>query len=243
MSYRPRSTRKRKTNVNDSNDLRHWTKDKYVKLLSEKGIAVDPTWKVDIVRQLYLANTNTAVERTIPNNGGPINVDTNQATDSAAVAADVQPSNSRSPVNTATRTEEILKETTPALKTATEALTTMTSFVGSVMQQRNNVTQSSNPTGASISTSNARSSYNLASAMLATYNNRQETTAIVEQTFHRHLDKTGVIYAEDLPKMDYVSPTIRKQILEGKDVNLACLLTPKYEVPNVRPLQSDWLVV
>ena len=91
-----KSTRKRKTNVNDSNDLRHWTKDKYVKLLSEKkGIEVDPTWKVDIVRQLYLANTNTVVERTIPNNGGPINVDTNQPTDSAAVVADVQPSNSR----------------------------------------------------------------------------------------------------------------------------------------------------
>ena len=49
MSYRPRSTRKRKANVNDSNDLRHWTKDKYVKLLSETGIAADFTWKVDIV--------------------------------------------------------------------------------------------------------------------------------------------------------------------------------------------------
>jgi hypothetical protein len=137
MSYRPRSTRKRKTNVNDSKDLRHWTKDKYVKLVSETGIEVDPMWKVDIVLQLYLANRNTAVERTIPNNGDPINVDTNQATDSADVAADVQPWNSRPPVNTATRTEEILTETTSALKTATEALTTMTSFVGSVMQQRN----------------------------------------------------------------------------------------------------------
>jgi hypothetical protein len=203
MCYRPRSTRKRKTNVDDSDDLRHWTKDKYVKLLSETGIAADPTWKVDIVHQLFLANTNTAVKWAIPNNGDPINVDTNQATDSAAVAADVQPSNSRPPVNTATRTEEILKETTLALKTATEALTTMTSFVGSVMQQRNNVTQSSN----------------------------------------RRLDKTGVIYAEDLSKMDYVSPIIRKQILEWKDVNLACLLTPKYEVPNVRSLQSEGLVV
>ena len=64
MSYRPRSTRKRKANVNDSNDLRHWTKDKYVKLLSEKSIEVDIKGKVDIVRQLYLANTNTAVKRT-----------------------------------------------------------------------------------------------------------------------------------------------------------------------------------
>jgi hypothetical protein len=79
--------------------------------------------------------------------------------------------------------------------------------------------------------------------MLATYNYRQETTANVEQKFHRHLDKTGVIYAVDLPKMDYVFPTIRKQILEYKDVNLACLLTPKYEVPNVYYLQSEGLVV
>jgi hypothetical protein len=213
-----------------TNDLKHCTKDKYVKLVSETGIEVDPTWKVDKVCQLYLANTNTAVERTIPNNGDPINVDTNQATDSATV----QPLNSRPPVNTATRTEEILKETTSALKTATETLTTMTSFVGSVMQQRNNVTQSSNPTGVSISASNERSSYNLAFAMLATYNYRQETPAIVEQTFHRHLDKTGVIYAEDLPKMDYVSPTIRKQILEGKDVNLACLLVVELSSRDVR---------
>jgi hypothetical protein len=43
--------------------------------------------------------------------------------------------------------------------------------------------------------------------------------------------------------MDYISPIIRKQILEWKDVNLACLLTPKYEVPNVRSLQSEGLVV
>ena len=105
------------------------------------------------------------------------------------------------------------------------------------------MTQSSNPTGASISAGNERLSYNLAPAMLATYNYRQETTANVEQTFHRYLDKTGVNYAEDLPKMDYVSPTIRKQILEGKNVNLACLLTPKYEIPNVHSLQSEGLVV
>jgi hypothetical protein len=32
-------------------------------------------------------------------------------------------------------------------------------------------------------------------------------------------------------------------IIEGKDVSLACLLTPKYEIPNVRSLQSEGLVV
>ena len=108
---------------------------------------------------------------------------------------------------------------------------------------------SSNPTGANISASNERSSYNLASAMLATYNYRQEITANVEQTFYRHLDKTGVIYAEDLPKMDYLSPTIRKQILEkfpscssnsrGKWDTLSSLLASNVElIKNVNALIS-----
>jgi hypothetical protein len=44
-------------------------------------------------------------------------------------------------------------------------------------------------------------------------------------------NREGIVYSEDLPKLDYVSPTLRKQILEGKDINLALLLYPKNEVP------------
>jgi hypothetical protein len=65
----------------------------------------------------------------------------------------------------------------------------------------------------------------------------------------RHLDKTGVIYAEDLPKMDYLSPTIRKQILEnfpscssnsrGKGDTLSSLLASNVELTkNVNALIS-----
>ena len=35
---------------------------------------------------------------------------------------------------------------------------------------------------------------------------------------------------EDLPQMDLISPSIRKNIVEGKDINLATLLIPYYEV-------------
>jgi hypothetical protein len=44
----------------------------------------------------------------------------------------------------------------------------------------------------------------------------------------------GIVYSEDLPKLDYVSPTLHKQILEGKDINLALLLYSKNEVPQTR---------
>ena len=51
------------------------------------------------------------------------------------------------------------------------------------------------------------------------------------------------MYSEDLPKLDYVSPTLRKQILEGKDINLALLLYPKNEVPQTRTIFSEGLTV
>jgi hypothetical protein len=35
---------------------------------------------------------------------------------------------------------------------------------------------------------------------------------------------------EDLPQMDLLSPSIRESIIEGKDVNLASLLIPYYEL-------------
>jgi len=54
----------------------------------------------------------------------------------------------------------------------------------------------------------------------------------VEQTFRRQVDTSkGIVYSENLPNLDYVSPTLRKQILDGKDINLALLLYPKNEVP------------
>ena len=53
------------------------------------------------------------------------------------------------------------------------------------------------------------------------------------------------VYAEDLPKMDCVAPSIKKQILEGKDVNLAILLSSKYDLPqqHTDTMQSGVLTV
>ena len=39
------------------------------------------------------------------------------------------------------------------------------------------------------------------------------------------------VYAEDLPKMDFVAPSVKKQILEGNNVNLTILLSSKYDLP------------
>jgi hypothetical protein len=66
----------------------------------------------------------------------------------------------------------------------------------------------------------------------------------VEQTFRRQeVTSKSIVYSEDIPKLDYVCPTLRKQMLEGKDINLVLLLYPKNEVPQTRTIFSEGLTV
>lgn len=83
--------------------------------------------------------------------------------------------------------------------------------------------------------SNQKSTFDFASVYQATNgNNSQISSANAQQTSHIHVDTSkGIVFAEDLPKLDYVSTFLCKQILEGKDINLSLLLYPKNEVsPN-----------
>jgi hypothetical protein len=41
---------------------------------------------------------------------------------------------------------------------------------------------------------------------------------------HQVFSHQKAVYSEDLPKMDFVAPPVKKQILEGKDVNLSSTL-------------------
>ena len=43
--------------------------------------------------------------------------------------------------------------------------------------------------------------------------------------------------------MDCVAPSVKKQILEGKDVNLAILLSSRYDLPQQHTMQSGGLTV
>ena len=58
-------------------------------------------------------------------------------------------------------------------------------------------------------------------------------TQVTAQT-QKHPDTTEFgVSADDLPHVDVVSETLRRKIIEGKYINLACLLIPEFEVPNV----------
>lgn len=87
--------------------------------------------------------------------------------------------------------------------------------------------------------------YTLASAVKAMNGDEDlravNTTGVVLQ--QQVLSHQKAVYSEDLPKMDFVAPAVKKQILEGKDVNLTILLSSKYDLPQQHTMQSGGLTV
>jgi hypothetical protein len=230
MSGRKRPAR------HDISDPMHWNKEQYIYHLKEMGMSVKSTWRLDMIRQLYFENyKNTPQsEGEVPQD--TININDNTSTEPSkeqnVMETQVQQTNQN---GGATHTEELLKETTCALKTATEALSSMSSMVAGILQNK----------GATGSTSNQKSNFDLSTDFQATYRTATPLNpSNVEQTFRRQVDTSkGIVYSEDLPTLDYVSPTFRKQILEGKDIHLALLLYPKNEVPQTRTIFSEGLTV
>ncbi|CAG2215735.1 unnamed protein product [Mytilus edulis] len=80
----------------------------------------------------------------------------------------------------------------------------------------------------SNSPSSQKSNYDFASAYQATYGHITPISSVnAKQTFHRQVNTSkGIVFAEDLPKLDYVSTSLRKQILE---VVLLVIKTIHYE--------------
>ena len=91
-----------------------------------------------------------------------------------------------------------------------------------------------------------KSGYTLASAvkaMNADEDSREVNTTSIDLQQQVMLRHNKAVYAEDLPKMDCVAPSVKKQIPEGKDVNLAILLFSKYDLPQQHTMQSGGLTV
>ena len=67
-------------------------------------------------------------------------------------------------------------------------------------------------------------------------------TNLLEQYYGTQITETATnqatttqfgVPADDLPHMDVVSESVRRKIIEGKYINLACLLIPEFEAPNI----------
>lgn len=223
MSSRKRSARR------DPSDPTNFNKEQYVEKLKEMGILVKSSWRLDMIRQLYFENVKDVSDPTQTS----VQSDNDNTGISLTTPAEAQ--NNPSPGNKSDRTETILKETTSALKAASEALSSMTSVVKNIVQNKDN---------GQTNNEKQERQFDLSSAFQATYGACSIPVPASEQTFRKEINLSkGTVFAEDLPKMDYVSPKLRNQILEGKDINLALLLYPKHETPQSRLIQSEGFTV
>ncbi|CAC5415122.1 unnamed protein product [Mytilus coruscus] len=195
----------------------HWNKEQYVTHLKNMGISVKSTWRLDIIRQLYFVNQKYIENST---QSGPVlsPEPNNSNIYEVPVAPDEQPSvetdQHTNENRTISRTGEMLKDSTSALKSANEAISAMSSMVVGLLANKEVSISSSN------SPSNQKSNLDFASAYQATYgNNTPISSANAEQTFQRQADTSkGIVFAGDLPKLDYVSTSLHKQILEEHNI-------------------------
>lgn len=111
--------------------------------------------------------------------------------------------------------EALLRDTTCALRSATETL----SSISKIMLKQSNNTLEMDKRG-----------YTLASvvkAMNDDFDIQEVNSTGVADLQQQVLSHKKAVYSEDLPKMDFVASSVKKQILEGKDVNLTILLSSK----------------
>ncbi|CAG2202315.1 unnamed protein product [Mytilus edulis] len=225
--------RPRKQNIDNS---RNWPKETYLEKLKEMGIGVNATWKVEMLRQLYLANKTKTPSITIPetSNQPPVNELQNSTNTNLndqevglyhpSTLPVVNDTHIHTPGNTPNLNSEVLfRESAAAFTSATETL----SNIAKLMLKTSNT---ENVTEKEATTPTLESAIRCS--------NSRPTDSAAEAT------STGkVYYAEDLPKMDFVAPSIKKQIIEGRDINLATLLAPKYDIPQNQTMQSRGFTV
>jgi hypothetical protein len=142
------------------------------------GIGINSSWKVEVLRQLYMAN--------LPNNT----------------------------IITSDQEEEInVVQNTPENVQVTNVPITFEILERVSVADRN----------AHVVSLNRASLFTFCTSVVLhvfirdSLPNEENPSAAAEFTTGR------AVYSEDLPKMDFVTPPVKKQILEGKEVNLTIL--------------------
>ena len=138
------SGRKRKNY--DPIDHRNWPTERYIERLKHMGIGINSSWKVEVLRQLYMANlpNNTIItsdqeeEINVPavTTAASSGLDRQRPVVNSAAAEGFSSLGSESRMNTCSTTdvqnvnnEALLRETTCALRSATETLSSISKIM------------------------------------------------------------------------------------------------------------------
>lgn len=225
-----RSTKRQKTTGNalDMSNYLNWPASTLREKLTEANINASPSFPLSVLRKLYADNI---IESNADSSSSSLNQqisvqDTENVPSNSVISSESINSN-----NLATSSDAPSRATSPS----TTCLNTTGSESPIIVQSLMNTVQSLQTMVSSLATMvSAKESNPTAQYSLQNYYQSTETTCSPSTS-----RKFGT-NPEDLPQMDLISPSLRKNIVEGKDVNLASLLIPYFEVrPSEKEKEKD----
>ena len=200
------STRSKRHQPYDLNNPLNWTVGKLKSEIAKKGMNLTANIAKPALLQIYnqiSGNGSNMSGRNTPNTSGAIDTDNNNQT-----LHD----------NTAQEQQRIIPNVRE--NSATNSLLGVVSGVqNAVMPLQETVNKLIQDKTTSSSSNN----------MLAKIYNSQEDVAANQAVVRNQESGIGV---DDLPQIEVVSENLRRQILDGKYVNLASLLIPDFDTPN-----------
>lgn len=238
MAERQRkSVRKQKTPY-DTQNPSNWTRQKLLNELRNLGINCHDSFTKATLKQLYLANLHTQ-RITIPNDS--MDTDTGPTTQETTI--NQEPSDSTVRENTCVMLSEDSEDTT-----STSVLRSMCNMVSETMSSFRTM-MSSVMANQGAQERNLTEVNPLNIAMNRLKNGNEAHTCIASEQ-RPHISSLGLgqqfglignngMASELLPHMDIISPSVKKQILQGKNVNLASLLIPNFEIVQSKSEISD----
>ncbi|CAG2196837.1 unnamed protein product [Mytilus edulis] len=208
------------TEINVTNTNSEKTKSEMVDELSKIGFKVPPNLTLNVVKSLYTENiVNKSDDRAVE-----------------TIETSLSPTEGFSSVNPTASTETQNIEH----NSATENVNTnilVTAF--------NTMSQCVNGLQKSVDTLMTEKLYDSKPYNLHQWYNSSNTTPPLQNTpdaLHQGLYRTGV-RSDDFPNVDIVSSGLQKQIIQGKDINLASLLIPSFESPQSHTILADGMEI
>ena len=208
----------------DLDNPANWTVKKLKNELEALGVKLTSTMPKSSLIELYqqlckqtngsgtvvaINDTEDIINHQTDFQSAAVNQTMTQNTGNVEVSTDTQTSNSNS-----NGTESSLPGTLGVITAMQSTISSLQTTISNLLTEKS-----------SVKTNTLTSSTNLLE--------RYYGTQIVENTPNQPTASQFGVSADDLPHVDVVSESLRRKIIEGKYINLACLLIPEFEAPNV----------
>ncbi|XP_021356784.1 uncharacterized protein LOC110452522 isoform X2 [Mizuhopecten yessoensis] len=233
MAERRSRSRTRRTTL-DLENPSNWTVNQLREKLQGLGIwtptTLSRTFLIQMYRENKALNQNTTVTFNTPNE-----IRSRPSTDMPTALCREVPETADA--QTAAQSDTNASVHLPTTTTMAAPMTLMMECINELKNTVNRLVETNSGQRrlqASSTPSPAPTSYTLYTAIEA------EKSRDIDST-PRGMFTEGGVSPENLPMLDLVSAPLRKQIIEGRDINLASLLIPEYEVSQCRTILTDGL--